>query len=256
MARSIETNIAIDKIWKSFDKKQMLEGFEILQQASKNGDADACCFLGRCYMGEEFVWDGAGFPVDEQLASQLIKQSVLYGSADGVMCALRTGNLSPAVRKEMPFASLSDAFDMVKANAQAGDAFSQYEMGNAMFYGDYLTIYGKSESDKFSSEEQYNAFAYPIAAKYYAESFKNGLSAAFGNYRSIYFSELAEISTRDFEAEMKRLADYGDPRVCNDYGKWLDDQYNDKKSAFRYYVMALEQGDLQSAYNVAVCYAT
>ena len=59
---------------------------------------------------EEFVWCGAEFPVDEELASRLIKESVRLGSADGVLCALRTGNLSPAVRKTMPFASLEEAF--------------------------------------------------------------------------------------------------------------------------------------------------
>lgn len=126
MKHSETVAIAIDKIWKNYDKEQMWEGYELLRQAAEKGDADACCYLGRCHLGEEFVWCGAEFPVDEELASRLIKESVRLGSADGVLCALRTGNLSPAVRKTMPFASLEEAFMTVQQQAQKGDAFSQY----------------------------------------------------------------------------------------------------------------------------------
>lgn len=256
MKRNEQVAIAIDKIWKSYDKQQMLEGYELLRQAAGKGDADACCYLGRCHLGEEFVWSGAGFTVDEALAAQMIKESVRRGSADGVMCALRTGNLSPAVRKEMPFASLDEAFETVRQQAEAGDAFSLYMLGNAFFYGDYLTIKGKEESDKYQSAEQYDAFAYPLAARYYEESFARGLAAAFGNYRTIYESGLAGISDTTYEDTLKRLADSGDPLTCNDYGKWMEDEHGDAATAFRYYTMAVERGDIQSAYNVAVCYAT
>ena len=167
MKHSEAVAVAIDKIWKSYDKEQMWEGYELLRQAAEEGDADACCYLGRCHLGEDFVWCGAEFLVDEEQASQLIKESVRRGSADGVLCALRTGNLSPAVQKTMPFASLEEAFTTVIQQAQAGDAFSQYVVGNAMFYGDYLVIRGEEENRKYNSEDEYYAFAYPIAAKYY-----------------------------------------------------------------------------------------
>lgn len=39
-----------------------------------------------------------------------------------------------------------------------------------------------------------------------------------------------------------------------DYGKLLEDVYDDAEGAFRHYLMAFERGDLQSAYNVGVCY--
>lgn len=80
-------------------------------------DADASCFLGRCYMGEGFVRDGAGFTVDEDEAARLIKESVLGESADGVLCVMRTGNLSPEVQENMPFDSLKEAFMIVKQRA-------------------------------------------------------------------------------------------------------------------------------------------
>lgn len=256
MKHSEAVAVAIDKIWKSYDKEQMWEGYELLRQAAEEGDADACCYLGRCHLGEDFVWCGAEFPVDEEQASQLIKESVRRGSADGLLCALRTGNLSPAVQKTMPFASLEEAFMTVIQQAQAGDAFSQYVVGNAMFYGDYLVIRGDEESSKYGSEEEYNEFAYPIAAEYYENSFDNGLPAAFGNYRTIYESGLADIDDVVYEDYLKLLADTGDPLTCNDYGKLLEDEYDDAEGAFHYYSMAVERGDVQSAYNVAVCYGT
>ncbi|WP_336618000.1 hypothetical protein [Bacteroides acidifaciens] len=256
MKHSETVAVAIDKIWKSYDKEQMWEGYELLRQAAEKGDADACCYLGRCHLGEEFVWCGAEFPVDEELASRLIKESVRLGSADGVLCALRTGNLSPAVRKTMPFASLEEAFMTVQQQAQEGDAFSQYMVGNVLFYGDYLVIRGDEESRKYNSEDEYYAFAYPIATQYYENSFDNGLPAAFGNYRTIYESGLADIDEEVYENYLKQLADTGDPLTCNDYGKWLEDEYDDAEGAFHYYSMAVERGDVQSAYNVAVCYGT
>lgn len=256
MKHSEAVAVAIDKIWKSYDKEQMWEGYELLRQAAEEGDADACCYLGRCHLGEDFVWCGAEFPVDEEQASQLIKESVRRGSADRVLCALRTGNLSPAVQKTMPFASLEEAFTTVIQQAQAGDAFSQYVVGNAMFYGDYLVIRGEEENRKYNSEDEYYAFAYPIAAKYYENSFDNGLPAAFGNYRTIYESGLADIDDVVYEDYLKLLADTGDPLTCNDYGKLLEDEYDDAEGAFHYYSMAVERGDVQSAYNVAVCYGT
>lgn len=256
MKHSETVAVAIDKIWKSYDKEQMWEGYELLRQAAEKGDADACCYLGRCHLGEEFVWCGAEFPVDEELASRLIKESVRLGSADGVLCALRTGNLSPAVRKTMPFASLEEAFTAVQQQAQEGDAFSQYMVGNVLFYGDYLVIRGDEESCKYNSGDEYYAFAYPIAAQYYENSFDNGLPAAFGNYRTIYESGLADIDEEVYENYLKQLADTGDPLTCNDYGKLLEDEYDDAEGAFHYYSMAVERGDVQSAYNVAVCYGT
>ncbi len=68
---------AIDMIWKSFDPTEMKRGYEMLEMAAEKGDADAKCYLARCLMGEEYVWDGGCFDVDEDRASQLLKESVL-----------------------------------------------------------------------------------------------------------------------------------------------------------------------------------
>ena len=43
MKHSEAVAVAIDKIWKSYDKEQMWEGYELLRQAAEVGDEDACC---------------------------------------------------------------------------------------------------------------------------------------------------------------------------------------------------------------------
>lgn len=242
--------MAIDMIWKSYDKELMLRGRAMLEKAAES-DPDAMCYLARCLMGEEYVWCGAGFEVDEDRAADLLRESARRGSASGVLCCLRNGNLTPGVRRDMPFASLRDAFDEVRAQAEAGDAFCLYMIGNVFFWGDWLLM---DESLKVSSVEEYNEFAYPVARDFYECSFRAGLSAAFGNYRTIYESGVADVDDDTYEEYFRMLADAGDPLVANDYGKWLEDEYDDGEGALHYAMLALERGDLQSAYNVGTFY--
>ena len=96
---------AIDLIWTSFNKEEIRRGYEMLLQAAQHGDADALCFIARCFMGPQYVWSGAGFATDDANASMLMQKSAMMGSASGVLCAVRSGNFTPAVQRAMPFAS-------------------------------------------------------------------------------------------------------------------------------------------------------
>lgn len=256
MEKRIDERVAkaVALIWTSFDPAAMQQGYELLTEAADEGDADACCYLGRCHLGESYVWAGGGFETDEETAAELIRESVAGGSAMGVLCALRTGDLTPAVRKEMPFASLREAFDTVVAQAEAGDPFSLYAVGNAWFWGDLLEIEGEKWAKRFRTEEAYNRHAYPIAARYYERSFACGLPNGFGNYRTIRESGLAQIDDSVFEGWLKRLAEQGNPLLTNDYGVLLETRYDDAAGAFACYRRAVELGDTESAYNVGVCY--
>ncbi|MDE5989155.1 MAG: sel1 repeat family protein [Duncaniella sp.] len=250
---STEVAKAIQKIWLSHSPRQMREGYEMLRKASEAGDADAMCYFARCHLGESYVWSGAGFPVDPDLASELISEAVGLGSATAVLCALRSGMFSPEMAEEMPFDSLREAYDEILSQAEDGDAFCLYMIGNVMFWGDYMLI-DPDAADRFSTEEEYYRYAYPIAADFYQQSFEAGLSSGFGNYRTIYESGLADMDGNVFEEHMEMLAESGDPLVCNDYGKWLEDEYDDADHAFEYYRRAVELGDQKSAYNVGTCY--
>ena len=92
---STEVAKAIQKIWLSHSPRQMREGYEMLRKASEAGDADAMCYFARCHLGESYVWSGAGFPVDPDLASELISDAVGLVRATAVLCALLSGLFSP-----------------------------------------------------------------------------------------------------------------------------------------------------------------
>lgn len=247
---------AIDLIWKSFEPEAMKQGYAILESAAAAGDADAMCYLARCHMGEAYVWDGGGFVVDEEKASRLLRKSILAGSASAVLCALRNSNLTPAVERDMPFGSLREAYDEIMRQAENGDAFCAYMIANALFWGDWIEIHGKDGADEFADEDEYNRFAYPLAVEMYEKSFEGGLTAGFGNYRSIYEYGIDELDTDRFEEWFALLAEGRNPMICNDYGKYLEDTYDDcEAEAFACYRRAYDMGDAQSAYNVAVCFA-
>ena len=183
---------AVDLIWTSFDREEIHRGYAMLMQAAQQGDADALCFIARCFMGEEYVWSGAGFATDDANASMLMQKSALMGSATGVLCAVRSGNFTPAVQRGMPFASFKEAFDEILGQAERGNAFCCYMIGNVYFWGDYLLVEPEL-AKKFKNENKYNAWAYPIAKEWYERSFRGRVCAGWGNYCDIRKSGLCSI---------------------------------------------------------------
>ena len=57
---------AVDLIWTSFDRDEIRRGYAMLMQEAQRGDADALAFIARCFMGEQYVWSGAGFKPDKR----------------------------------------------------------------------------------------------------------------------------------------------------------------------------------------------
>lgn len=246
----------IEKVWMSFDKESMQQGFALLAQAAEEGDADGYCFLARCYMGRLYVWDGGGLPVDDDMAARYVKESIARGSAAGVLCGMRCGELTPAVRRTMPFSSLKEAFNIVLAKAEAGHPFCQYIIGNAYYWGDILEIEGVEEMMKrFPTENDYDAFAYPIAAEWYQKAFRGGFTFGFGNFRSIFEEGKGGIvpNPQLVEKWQKAIADAGDPaQLCN-YGYYLEEKGN-LVEALRYYEAGARKGQVIAAYNAGYCY--
>ena len=119
------------------------EGFQLLQEAVWDGDADACCLLARCLYGPEYTWPGHDFPVDEQTGDELMRRSVLGGSAIGTLLSLRSGVMDRQLAQAMPFGSLQEAFDLVEDKAEHGEPFCQMLIGNVYFWGDFVTVQGR-----------------------------------------------------------------------------------------------------------------
>lgn len=243
---------AVKLIWWSFDRLQIREGSTMLMQAAQKGDADAMAYLARCFMGPEYVWPQAGFKTDEANASKLMQKSAMMGSATGVLCAARSGNLTPYVKRAMPFASFKEAFEEILGQAERGDAFCCYIVGNVYFQGDYLIVEPEL-TKQFKDVDGYNAWAYPIARRWFEKSFDGGLCAGWGNYCDIRNSGLCDIPKDRFEKYFLKLADIS-PLICNNYGYYLRNEKGDSYGGLLRYVDAARRGDPQAAYNAGIIY--
>lgn len=61
---------AIQNIWGHSSSGKEKEALKYLQEAAAKGDADACYFLGRCYLGKCFVPGKLKFKENFKLASE------------------------------------------------------------------------------------------------------------------------------------------------------------------------------------------
>ena len=243
---------AVKLIWSSFDREKIRQGYAMLMQAAQQGDADALAFIARCFMGESYVWPQAGFKADDENASKLMQKSAMMGSATGVLCAARSANLTPSVERAMPFASFKEAFEEILGQAERGDAFCCYMVGNVYYWGDYLRV-EPDYAKQFKDERDYNAWAWPIAKVWYERSFDGGLCAGWGNYCYIRKSGLCEIAQDVYEKYYLMLADIS-PVICNNYGYYLRTEKGDSYGGLLRYVEAARRGDPQAAYNAGHIY--
>ncbi|WP_301886232.1 tetratricopeptide repeat protein, partial [Bacteroides congonensis] len=249
-SRQVKT--AVKLIWSSFDRDEIRRGYSILILEAQKGDADALAFIARCFMGESYVWPQAGFKADDENASKLMQKSAMMGSATGVLCAARSANLTPSVERAMPFASFKEAFEEILGQAERGDAFCCYMVGNVYYWGDYLRV-EPDYAKQFKDESDYNAWAWPIAKAWYERSFDGGLCAGWGNYCDIRKSGLCEIAQDVFEKYYLKLADIS-PVICNNYGYYLRTEKGDSYGGLLRYVEAARRGDPQAAYNAGHIY--
>lgn len=249
-SKAVET--AVKLIWSSFDRESIRKGYAMLVQAAQQGDADALAFIARCFMGEEYVWPQAGFKADDANASKLMQKSAIKGSATGVLCAARSGNLTPSVEREMPFASFKEAFEEILGQAEGGDAFCCYMVGNVYYWGDYLRA-DPGLARQFKDTQEYNAWAYPIAREWYERSFDKGLCAGWGNYVNIRKSGLCDIPTDVYEKYYQLLADIS-PVICCNYGYYLRTDKSDSYGGLLRYMEAALKGDPTGAYNAGHVY--
>ncbi|MDE5720740.1 MAG: hypothetical protein K2I34_08295, partial [Paramuribaculum sp.] len=249
---SKQVKTAVKLIWSSFDREEIRRGYALLMEAAQKGDADALAFIARCFMGEEYVWAQAGFKADDANASKLMQKSAMMGSATGVLCAARSGNLTPSVERGMPFASFKDAFEEILGQAESGDAFCCYMVGNVYYWGDYLRV-EPEYAKQFKDEDDYNTWAYPIAKEWYERSFDGGLCAGWGNYCNIRKSGRGGITQDLFEKFYLKLADIS-PVICTNYGYYLRKEKGDSYAGLLRYVEAARKGDPQGAYNAGHVY--
>ena len=234
------------------------ESFRQLEQASASGDGDASCILARCLCGYQYTWSGHGFPEDDRRAEKLMRKSVEQGSAVGVLVALRSGELSPAVERTMGFSSLQEAFEVVREKAEMGDPFCQYTVGNVYFWWDFLRIQGK-DKNSFPSHEAFKAYLRENISQceeWFWKAFRGGMYHAGNNLNQYYRKGDEDIilpQPQKAEGIFRIGAERGYPTHQYTYAKELD-KAGRKEEALEWHKKAAEGGELDSWYYVGVAY--
>ncbi|MDE7266234.1 MAG: hypothetical protein K2N89_02055 [Lachnospiraceae bacterium] len=235
------------------------EAFALLEKASAAGDGDASCILARCLCGRQYVWIGHRFPEDDDKAIALYRKSVEQGSALGVLIAMRCGELTPALEKKMPFANLQEAFDVVLEQAQDGEAFCQYVIGNCYFWWDFLRIQNKGSED-FPNPQAFKAYLKENISKcedWFWKAFRGGMYFAANNLNQ-YYTKGDEDIIKPEPAKAKDLwkmgAEYGHPYQQAVYADDLE-AAGRKEEALEWFKKAAEGGHPGAWCDVGRCYA-
>lgn len=249
---------ALEYIYYNERAQKGQEGLALLEAAVKEGDADAMCILARCCCGKQYVWEGHGFPDDDERATELLHQSAEKGSAIGVLVALRSGELTPSIMKKMPFASIQEAFDQVEEMAQAGDAFCQYTVANSYFWWDFLRIQNKGR-DSFGSDQEFKQYLKENILKcedWFWKAFRGGIYFAGNNLNRLYTSGDEDIVLPQPEKakDISQIgAEYGYPMWQYFYGSdfWKAKEYGE---ALHWYEKAIKGGQLDAYYWLGKAY--
>lgn len=178
---------ALKYIYYDLRSQRGAEGFRLLEQAVNAGDADACCLLARCLYGPEYTWPGHRFPTDEKAGDELMRRSVLEGSAIGTLLSLRCGVMNRQLAQAMPL-SFQEAFDIVLDKAEHGEPLCQMIIGNAYYWGDFPEIQGKARED-FDSDDAVQSYLRENYAKcedWLWRSLRSGISTGGVNLANFY----------------------------------------------------------------------
>ena len=226
---SDEVEQALELIYYKLREQRGQEGFALLEQAYRNGDADAAYLLSRCYSGTQYVWKYHGFPVDDIKVGQLIHESILGGSAMGVLGAMRCGEFDRQAEQEMTFASTKEAFNVIFEKAQAGEPFCQYMVGNVYFWGDVLDIEEEEMRKLAGNKKGMQAFIQKVnmeSIDWFEKAFAAGVYFAGNNLYQIFQNGNDGIlPPRPEEAAKipRRGAEYGYPTWQAGYGTDLEE---------------------------------
>ena len=258
VALSNEVKQALQDIYYNERTGRGKEALALLERASAAGDGDATCVLARCYCGRQYVWAGHGFPEDDDKATALLHKSVEQGSALGVLVALRSRELPPHIQKKMPFASLQEAFEQVLELARGGDAFSQYVVGNAYFWWDFLSIYEKT-ADSFPNHAAFKAYLKENISQceeWFWKALRGGMYLAANNLNKYYREGDEDIIAPQPEKARdlyKIAAEAGHPITQAIYADDLTEAGR-KEEALLWYKKAAEGGHPGAWYDVGRCH--
>ena len=250
---------AIEDIYYCYDNARASAALQSLTAAAQAGDGDASYVLSRCYSGPLYSWDYHPFPEDDQEVERLIRQSILQGSAAGVLGAMRCGQLTPELEEAMPYDNLQQVWDVIHEKAQAGSPFCQNMIGNTYFWLDVVRIQGKGPED-FPDKEGFTTYLREstlACIPWFEKSFRGGMGFAGRNLYNLYKDgEKGWLPPQPEKAEevAKLGADLGYPEWLETYGKRLYGQQGREREGLELCERAAKKGQLSAWYQVGRAY--
>ena len=250
---------AIDAIYYNYDVEKAHKAFETLKAEANKGNADAIYLLSRCYAGGCYTWRYFNFPEDDDLVERYIHQSILGGSAMGVLGAMRVGLLTPELKQRMPFNSLKEAWDIVYEKAEAGCAFCQNMIGNTYYWLDIIEIM-EIDAHEFGTQQNWLKYLGDQMLKslpWYEKAYRNGMGFAIRNMVKLYREGEDQLLLPQPEKALPLIeqgARMGYPEWMEEYGECLLSIKGREQEGLEWAKRAGEAGNKNAWYDVAMAY--
>ena len=252
---------AIEAIYYTYDREKAAAAIQPLADAANAGDGDAAYILSRCVSGPQYSWDYHPFQANDEAVEQLIRQSIVKGSAMGVLGAMRCGMLTPEMEEAMKkhYSGLQEVWNVVYEKAQAGCLFAMNMIGNTYFWLDVVRIENKGPQD-FPSKAAFGQWLRENELKclpWFQRAFEGGMGFAGRNMYNLYNDGEEGVMEPDkskAEAIARRGAELGYPDWQERYAGFLIKQEGRAQEALNLYFAAAKQGQLSSWYYIGKAY--
>ncbi len=252
---------AIEAIYYTYDREKAAAAIQPLADAANAGDGDAAYILSRCVSGPQYSWDYHPFQANDEAVEHLIRQSIVQGSAMGVLGAMRCGMLTPEMEEAMKkhYSGLQEVWNVVYKKAQAGCLFAMNMIGNTYFWLDVVRIENKGPQD-FPSKAAFGQWLRENELKclpWFQRAFEGGMGFAGRNMYNLYNDGEEGVMEPDkskAEAIARRGAELGYPDWQERYAGFLIKQEGRAQEALNLYFAAAKQGQLSSWYYIGKAY--
>ena len=252
---------AIEAIYYTYDREKAAAAIQPLADAANAGDGDAAYILSRCVSGPQYSWDYHPFQANDEAVEHLIRQSIVQGSAMGVLGAMRCGMLTPEMEEAMKkhYSGLQEVWNVVYEKAQAGCLFDMNMIGNTYFWLDVVRIENKGPQD-FPSKAAFGQWLRENELKclpWFQRAFEGGMGFAGRNMYNLYNDGEEGVMEPDkskAEAIARRGAELGYPDWQERYAGFLIKQEGRAQEALNLYFAAAKQGQLSSWYYIGKAY--
>lgn len=250
---------AIEDLYYCYDNDRAKAAADALFLAAKDGDADACYFLSRCFSGPCYSWEYHPFTENEAAAYAMLHHAISLGSAAAVLGALRMDMLTPELREIMPFENIKAAWNVIYQKAKDGCLFCQYMIGNTYYFLDIIEIEDRKQS-QFADREAWRDWQreqMEQSIPWFDRAFSGGMGLAGRNYCHYYKQGRGDLIPPEPAKAveiMRQGAELGYPEWMYAFANHLAYTANKPKEALSWALQTAEAGHLWSWHIVGDIY--